>query len=116
MNKYSEIINELQVVSNLIDKLKIKNKQLQESRDWYKLRCELLQKHQISFRDPERQIVCNILANGMAARMVKGNSAYCEHSMQDHYFDSFGVYRCEKCEETIVRYGTGYEIKSRDDV
>lgn len=31
--------------------------------DFYKTRCELLQKVQKYMRDPERQIVCDILAN-----------------------------------------------------
>ncbi|MFA5899410.1 MAG: hypothetical protein WC829_09900 [Hyphomicrobium sp.] len=42
-------------------------KQLQEaedSRDWYKRRCNELQACQSSMRDPERTMVCDILANG----------------------------------------------------
>jgi hypothetical protein len=34
-----------------------------ENDDFYKTRCELLQKVQRYMRDPERQIVCDILAN-----------------------------------------------------
>jgi hypothetical protein len=34
-----------------------------ENNDFYKTRCELLQKVQKYMRDPERQIVCDILAN-----------------------------------------------------
>lgn len=34
-----------------------------EKDDFYKTRCELLQKVQKYMRDPERQIVCDILAN-----------------------------------------------------
>ncbi len=34
-----------------------------EKNDFYKTRCELLQKVQKYMRDPERQIVCDILAN-----------------------------------------------------
>lgn len=33
-------------------------------RDWYKQRCDLLQQWQSKMRDPERMIVCDILANG----------------------------------------------------
>ena len=32
--------------------------------DFYRRRCELLQAHQASMRDPERTLVCDILANG----------------------------------------------------
>lgn len=35
-----------------------------QSRDFYKRRCDLLQKWQSKMRDPERVIVCDILANG----------------------------------------------------
>ncbi len=31
---------------------------------FYKSRCELLAKHQNTMRDPERTLVCDILANG----------------------------------------------------
>ena len=34
-----------------------------EKNNFYKTRCELLQKVQKYMRDPERQIVCDILAN-----------------------------------------------------
>jgi len=34
------------------------------SLDFYRLRCERLQEHQGLLRDPERKIVCDILANG----------------------------------------------------
>jgi len=32
--------------------------------DFYRRRCDLLQAHQASMRDPERTLVCDILANG----------------------------------------------------
>lgn len=38
---------------------------LKRSRDWYKNRVDKLQKIQSQMRDPERTIVCDILANGM---------------------------------------------------
>jgi hypothetical protein len=39
-------------------------KRLERSRDFYKARCESLQAVQSQMRDPERQAVCEILANG----------------------------------------------------
>ena len=45
-----------------IDLLKFA-RELCEKNDFYKTRCELLQKVQKYMRDPERQIVCDILAN-----------------------------------------------------
>jgi hypothetical protein len=38
---------------------------LKQSLDFYKKRCELLQKYQSKMRDPERKTVCDILANGI---------------------------------------------------
>lgn len=35
-----------------------------QERDFYKRRCDALQRAQSHFRDPERTWVCNILANG----------------------------------------------------
>lgn len=43
--------------------LKEWNKALR-SRDFYKLRCDRLQEVQHLMRDPERKMVCDILANG----------------------------------------------------
>lgn len=37
---------------------------LKSSRDFYRTRCDLLQKLQVRMRDPERTLVCDILANG----------------------------------------------------
>lgn len=37
---------------------------LQKSRDFYRRRCDLLQEWQGRMRDPERTLVCDILANG----------------------------------------------------
>lgn len=39
------------------------NEKLKKSKRFYESRCELLQKVQKYMRDPERQIVCDILAN-----------------------------------------------------
>ena len=38
---------------------------LQQSRDFYKRRCDALQSAQTRMRDPERKMVCDILANGL---------------------------------------------------
>lgn len=35
-----------------------------ESRDWYRHRVEMLGRLQKRMRDPERQLVCDIIANG----------------------------------------------------
>ncbi|MCA8917258.1 MAG: hypothetical protein KDB90_17840 [Planctomycetes bacterium] len=36
---------------------------IRDSRDWYKRRVEMLQQEQTRMRDPERTLVCDILAN-----------------------------------------------------
>ena len=41
--------------------------ELRDSRDFYKRRCDELQKAQRDMRDPERKAVCDILANGKTA-------------------------------------------------
>ena len=46
-----------------LEKLEKENQDLKFSRDFYKSRCELLEKVKKYMRDPERQIVCDILAN-----------------------------------------------------
>ncbi len=60
----------LEILNRIIEndkKIKqIQDKQierLENSLRFYKSRCELLQKVQIHMRDPERTIVCDILAN-----------------------------------------------------
>lgn len=40
-------------------------KDIEQSRDWYKRRVDLLQEWQSKMRDPERTIVCDIIANGL---------------------------------------------------
>lgn len=37
---------------------------LENSRNWYRIRVELLEKHKHAFREPELTILCDILANG----------------------------------------------------
>lgn len=39
-------------------------KYLKSRIEWYKERCDQLQKKQLEMRDPERKMVCDILANG----------------------------------------------------
>ena len=53
IDKYSSLINEQSI---LLEKYA-------NSARFYKSRCELIQKVQKYMRDPERQIVCDILAN-----------------------------------------------------
>ena len=49
----------------MIQELQTEYKDLQHSLDSYKKRCELIQKYQSKMRDPERKIICDILANGV---------------------------------------------------
>lgn len=59
---------------------KAEAERLREEKEFYKRRCDALQKEQSGMRDPERQIVCDILANGKrdaaidAARAQGGES------------------------------------------
>ena len=46
---------------------------LRDSRDFYKRRCDELQKAQRDMRDPERKAVCDILANGKTAALAMKN-------------------------------------------
>lgn len=46
------------------DHWKADAKRLREEKEFYKRRCDALQNEQSGMRDPERQIVCDILANG----------------------------------------------------
>lgn len=66
LNRMNEINKEIQQIQ---DK-QIKN--LETSLRFYKTRCELLQKVQIHMRDPERTIVCDILANNSLLPDPKG--------------------------------------------
>ena len=55
------------IVHALLDRLEAAEKErddLRESEKWYRRRCDLLQEQQSKMRDPERTIVCDILANG----------------------------------------------------
>ena len=53
----------MRLTQNLLSASKKQVAKLEASRDFYKSRCELLQKTQKYMRDPERIIVCDILAN-----------------------------------------------------
>lgn len=50
------------------------------SADFYKRRCDELQKHQSQMRDPERTIVCDILANGCILLPAFAGDRYKTHS------------------------------------
>lgn len=58
--------------------------------DFYKRRCEALQRAQVHFRDPERTWVCNILANGQPTPFgdigrtspMTTERVYCAHCLQ----------------------------------
>lgn len=54
-------------VEELLDRLEEAEKErdeMLESKKWYQRRCELMQEQQSKMRDPERTMVCDILANG----------------------------------------------------
>ena len=50
--------------ADTIDALIAELEKAEDSRDWYMRRCNELQKCQSTMRDPERTMVCDILANG----------------------------------------------------
>ena len=49
----------------MTQELQIEYKDLKQSLDFYKERCKLIQKYQSKMRDPERKVICDILANGV---------------------------------------------------
>jgi hypothetical protein len=55
------------------DALQKEIKTLKSTLDFYKQRCDLLQQQQSGMRDPERTIVCDILANGVLLPDPKGS-------------------------------------------
>jgi hypothetical protein len=60
-----ETINKLYLeLSQITTATTAKEKKLQVEVCFYRCRCELLQQLQRTMRDPERQLVCDILANG----------------------------------------------------
>lgn len=62
--KLSEQFETLIEMNKEIEQIYLKEiKDLKSSLEFYSSRCELLQKVQIHMRDPERTIVCDILAN-----------------------------------------------------
>ena len=73
---YSQSIQEWaemgQVWKEHLEELEKENKNLKISRDFYRSRCELLEKVQKYMRDPERTIVCDILANNALLPDPKG--------------------------------------------
>jgi hypothetical protein len=61
--KLDPLIEIAQSRVDYIEKLEKENQDLKGARDFYKSRCELLGRVQKYMKDPERQIVCDILAN-----------------------------------------------------
>lgn len=61
--RFGALVDALAVWRDHLDELEKENQELKLSRGFYKCRCELLSKVQQYMRDPERQIVCDILAN-----------------------------------------------------
>lgn len=60
-----EIINKLYLeLSHVSTSTPKREHDLEDRVRFYKKRCELLQKVQHTMRDPERTLVCDILANG----------------------------------------------------
>lgn len=64
-----------------------------ESREWYRHRMDMLARLQKRMRDPERQLVCDILANGQLLPDPKGkrygfpttgNDHFCKPNTSDH--------------------------------
>jgi hypothetical protein len=68
-------------------------KRLQDRCEWYKLRCDALQQQQRFMRDPERKMVCDILANGKTS-VDKINTSLPKviddyfNSLPDKFYDS----------------------------
>lgn len=93
---------------------------LKASRDWYRKRVDLLQQEQSKMRDPERIIVCDILANGLVwhdpiryenknphnldvivGKMLESNGnetwyVYLQKDGNKNIFDSFQIYSGNK--------------------
>jgi len=51
-------------------------KELRETAAFYKRRCDALQAWQSSMRDPERTVVCDILANGFTLDQTEAGDRY----------------------------------------
>jgi hypothetical protein len=68
--------------------LELENEDLRWERDWYKQRCNSLQCLQATMREPERTLVCDILANG--------------HILSDPYGNRYG----EGKQQTELKTGT----------
>lgn len=45
-------------------------KRLTDELEFYRTRCEVLQMEQSKFREPERTVLCNVLANGSIAASI----------------------------------------------
>ena len=60
------------------------------SRDWYKHRCNNLQAAQKNMRDPERTMVCDILANGALLHDGSGLVAAARYAVKEEHLASEG--------------------------
>lgn len=60
--KYTD--DDMEHVAKHMEQLEAQVAELAESRDWYKRRLDRLQREQEHFRDPERIMLCDIIANG----------------------------------------------------
>ena len=72
----AEIIGDQPTINYLntcVQELKITNDRLTRSVAFYKQRADLLQQAQKNMRDPERTMVCDILANGALLSDPKGD-------------------------------------------
>lgn len=64
----------------------VADKQLSDALDslaFYRRRCELLQSWQSKMRDPERTIICDILANGQILRGPDGQPDACRYALAE---------------------------------
>lgn len=53
---------------------------LRQELEWYKHRCAMMQAMQVYMRDPERTMVCDILANG---KLLHNDPAHQRYRIKD---------------------------------
>ena len=83
INQQSEVEMEYQTLNQLkrssnksyglsyVETLEMAYENCKSSFEFYKKRCVRLQELQKQFRDPERKIVCDVLANGTTRTKIK---------------------------------------------
>ena len=64
LRRMQKLTKQLKEISHDLKVSSLKLKRLNDELEFYKKRCELLQSCQSTMRDPERTVVCDILANG----------------------------------------------------